>query len=62
MRPSVPDPTGTEIAAPVSAGAVVGKISLKLGDTLFGETELVTASAVEAKGLWRRVGEWTGLK
>ncbi len=52
----------TEIAAPVSAGAVVGTIRLKLGDTLFGETELVTASAVEAKGLWRRVGEWTGLK
>lgn len=52
----------TEIKAPVPAGASVGKVSLKLGDTLLGETDLVTASAVEAKGLWRRMGEWTGLK
>ena len=52
----------SEIKAPVPAGASVGKLRLKLGDTLFGETELVTASAVEAKGLWRRMGEWTGLK
>jgi D-alanyl-D-alanine carboxypeptidase (penicillin-binding protein 5/6) len=52
----------TEIEAPVPAGAPVGTMSLKLGDTIFGQTELVTASAVEAKGLWRRMGEWTGLK
>jgi len=52
----------TEIKAPIPAGATIGKLSLKLGDTLYGETELVTASAVEAKGLWRRMGEWTGLK
>ena len=52
----------TEIKAPVPAGATVGKIRLKLGDRVFGETELVTASAVDAKGLWRRMGEWTGLK
>ena len=58
LQVSVP----TEIKAPVAAGASVGKIGLKLGDTLFGETDLVTASAVEAKGLWRRMGEWTGLK
>jgi D-alanyl-D-alanine carboxypeptidase len=52
----------TEIKAPVASGAVVGKVGLKLGDARLGETELVTASAVEAKGLWRRMGEWTGLK
>ncbi len=52
----------TELKAPFAAGASVGKISLKLGETLFGQTDLVTASGVEAKSLWRRMGEWTGLK
>lgn len=49
------------LEAPVSAGAEVGGVKLVLGDKVLGETALLTASGTEAKTLWRRMMDKTGL-
>jgi D-alanyl-D-alanine carboxypeptidase (penicillin-binding protein 5/6) len=49
------------LEAPVSASAEVGGVKLVLGDRVLGETALVTASGTEAKTLWRRMMDKTGL-
>lgn len=49
------------LAAPVAAGAEVGGVKLTLGDRVLGETALVTASGTEAKTLWRRMMDKTGM-
>jgi len=49
------------LAAPVAAGAEAGGVKLMLGDRVLGETALVTASGTEAKTLWRRMMDKTGM-
>jgi len=49
------------LEAPVAAGAEVGGVKLVLGDKVLGETALLTAAGTEAKTLWRRMMDKTGL-
>ncbi len=51
----------TTLKAPVPAGAEVGRVKLVLNGQVFGESIVLTANAIEAKGFWRRAGEKIGI-
>ncbi len=51
----------TALDAPVNAHEEVGKVRLVLAEQVLGESPLVTAAAVERKGLKHRIGAWVGL-
>jgi len=49
-----------ELSAPMEKGAVVGQISVRLGDEMIANRDLITLSAVEEAGFFGR--SWDSLR
>jgi D-alanyl-D-alanine carboxypeptidase (penicillin-binding protein 5/6) len=49
-----------ELSAPLSAGSVVGKITVSLGEELIADRDLITLTSVEEAGFFGRT--WDGLR